>query len=274
MTQYPLHEVFIYDGEIRPVSEFVVSENAGGVYEVIRVAEGVPLFLEEHLDRFRISARIAHIEMGYSRNDIARLLSQLISRNGIGEGNILLSCKNVLKAFFIPHKYPHDDWFTTGVRCGVLHAERENPNAKVFQTAVRQKADALMAAEGYYEVLLVDSQGRITEGSRSNVFFIDGDRLVTPPGKEVLLGITRQMVLMLAAKLAVPVSEQDVFLDDIPSHDAAFITGTSPKILPLSGIGQCSYDPRNAVVQKLKLAYNDLIREYIGNWQVPRKDGS
>lgn len=263
MIYYPLHKFFIYDGEIKPNSEFRASENAGGVYEVLRVLEGTPLFLEEHLDRFFTSAQLAGKTIRFSKKQIEGFLNVLTEMNEAGTGNILLSCKTRLKALFIPHKYPELAWYESGVTCGLLTAERNNPNAKVFQTPVRQQADELMEQNGFYEVLLVDHQGRITEGSRSNVFFVDEGRLITPPGHEVLLGITRQKTIQLAKNAAIPFYEKEVFLEEVPGFQAAFITGTSPKILPLSRIGQWNFNPQDRTVQQLIGGYNGLIARYI-----------
>lgn len=263
MEYFPLHRYFIINGELKPARDFMGFEKAGGIYEVLRVVKGVPLFLEDHLERFFISASIAQKKIPFSREQISGFLDQLIRENRVEKGNILLACKNNLKAFFIPHKYPEKEWYNTGVPCGILKAEREKPNAKVFQTPVRQLADELMEQHGFYEVLLVDHFNRITEGSRSNVFFVTNEGLVTPPGNEVLLGITRQKTILLAQNAGIAVSEHDVFMDDLPRFQAAFITGTSPKILPVSQIGELKFNPQNHVVQLLREKFDELILNYI-----------
>lgn len=265
MVYHPLHRYFIFDGKLKPNTEFRAFENAGGIYEVLRVESGVPLFAEDHLERFYKSATLAGKTIRFSQGEITRFIRGLIHENQVSAGNILLSCKEHLKAFFIPHKYPEPGWYENGVPCGVLKAERENPNAKVFQTPVRQQADELMETAGLYEVLLVDHFNRITEGSRSNVFFVKNDLLITPPGNEVLLGITRQKTIVLARQAGIPFNEQDVLLNDLPHFQAAFITGTSPKILPVAQIGECRFDPQNRLVQQLRGKYDELISDYINS---------
>jgi branched-chain amino acid aminotransferase len=263
MVYNPLHRYFIFNGELKPNSEFRASENAGGIYEVLRVESGVSLFTEDHLERFYNSAALAGKAIRFGQSEITLFISELIRENQVLTGNILLSCKENLKAFFIPHKYPDSKWYETGVPCGILKAERENPNAKVFQTPVRQQADEMMEKEGLYEVLLVDHFNRVTEGSRSNVFFVKNDSLITPPGNEVLLGITRQKTILLAKEAGIPFFEKDVLLEDLPRFQAAFITGTSPKILPVSQIGEGKFDPQNYLVQQLRKKYDELIADYI-----------
>jgi branched-chain amino acid aminotransferase len=268
MNYCPVHQYFIYDGEIRPNAEFTLSENVGGIYEVIRVTSGVPLFLEEHLERFHLSAALAGKKIRYTNNQIAGFMMELIDKNNTGEGNILLSCKICLKAFFIPHTYPVEKCYETGVTCGTLKAERQNPNAKVFQTTVRQLADEMIETHGFYEVLLVDAHNHLTEGSRSNVFFIKDNMLYTPPGKEVLLGITRQKVIQLAKKSGIVFREQDISVSDLDTFQAAFISGTSPKILPISQIDERKFYAQHDILQLLRKKYDAMIGEYVRSFQM------
>lgn len=263
MNHTPLHSFFVFNGELKPVSEYMKSENSGGVYEVLRVVKGIPLFLEDHLKRFYSSAAIAGKSIRFTQDEIISFLNRLIRENGVNEGNILISCRTNLKAFFIAHKYPNPAWYEKGVECGLLFAERQNPNAKIFQTPIRQKADELMEKKGYYEVLLVDHLNRITEGSRSNVFFVKDNHLITPPGNEVLLGITRQKTIQLAYKAGLRFREQEIGLKEVPAFHSAFITGTSPKILPLYKIEDWIFHPQNKVVQQLIRMFDVLIADYI-----------
>ena len=263
MTLFPIQNYFIFNDKIKPISEFTSSENDGGVYEVIRVKNGVPLFLENHLIRFFRSAEIANIPVFLSMQKISGFVKLLIEKNCVDEGNLLISLKLNLKIFSIPHKYPTSENYFRGVKCGILFIERENPNAKVFQTSVRKKANKQIGENDFYEVLLVDKSGVITEGSRSNVFFVKEDKIITPPGKSVLLGITRQKTLEIAENIGVNLFEKDILLDELSSFDAMFITGTSPKILPIKQVAEISFNPQNEILQSLIKQYNLLIDKYV-----------
>lgn len=265
MALLPIQKYFVFNDELKPVSEFVPSENEGGIYEVLRVVEGVPLFLEDHLERFYKSAEIAGKAIRFSPNQINSFLKLLIENDEIDFGNILISCKTNLKAFFVAHKYPNAQQYSEGVNCGILHAERKNPNAKVFQTSVRQQANDLIANNDFYEVLLIDKNGLITEGSRSNVFFIKGDQIITPKAQKVLLGITRQRTIQCAKELGFNVSEGDVSLKELADFKAVFLTGTSPKLLPLKKVGELQFDSENNVLQNLIKRFDLMIKVYIKN---------
>ncbi len=209
------------------------------------------------------SAQLAGKTIGFNPDNIRSFLQALIAANKVYFGNILISCKINLKAFFIAHVYPDVDEYKNGVECGILHAERLNPNAKVFQTQVRVQANALMAEKGFYEVLLVDHEDKITEGSRSNVFFVNSDRIVTPFAHKVLLGITRQKTIACAEALQYSVEERDVSLNDLDAFEAVFLTGTSPKILPVNKIADCRFNVENSKLLKLMRKYDEMIDRYL-----------
>ncbi len=263
MALLPAYKYFCFNGEILPVDQFVAAENEGGIYEVLRVVHGVPLFLEEHLQRFYNSAKLAGKPIGYTPGQIHWFLKQLIEKDGVESGNILLSCKANLKAFFIAHNYPTIEQYKQGVKCGVLHAERANPNVKVFQTSVRQMANKLITDHAFYEVLLIDRKGRVTEGSRTNVFFVKEDKIYTPKANKVLLGITRQKTLECARQLGLKIKEKNVEYCHLKDFDAIFLTGTSPKILPVSNVEDFSFEVKNEILQQFMKKYDLMIGEYI-----------
>ncbi len=265
MAVLPLHKYFILNGELKSAKLFVSSENQGAIYEVLRVVKGIPLFLEDHLQRFHLSAQLAGKTILYSDFQIKNFLEELISRSKVFEGNVIISCKSNLEMFFIQHRYPTAEMYATGVTCGVLKAERENPNAKVFQTTVRMRTDQLLAEKKYFEVLLIDHLGKVTEGSRSNVFFVSESGIVTPPSNKVLMGITRQKTLQLAKNLGFDVIEREVGFSELHYFDAAFLTGTSPKILPVAKIDAFKFDQLNDVVTMLIKGYDELIDDYLKN---------
>lgn len=265
MALLPIHRFFSLNGMLLPADQFIPSENDGGIYEVVRVEQGIPLFWEEHMERFYHSAEIANKVIRFQSSEVERFIHELIEKDEICTGNVLISCKKNLKAFFVAHSYPSLDQYSNGVDCGILHAERSNPNAKVFQTDVRAKANQLISEQNIYEVILINHEEKITEGSRSNVFFIKGEEIITPTAQKVLLGITRQKAIICANQIGIEVKEMDVLLAELKSFDAAFITGTSPKILPVKRIGNIVFKTDNSILRKLIRQYDLAIKNYITN---------
>lgn len=263
MVFEPDNKYVLVNHNILPAAEADVPDNEKGIYEVVRVIDGIPLFFEDHYARFCRSAEIAGISLGFEEAGLARLLRKLIDKNATKEGNILISKDKNLVAHFISHNYPTDKMYNEGVVCRLLFAERANPNAKVLHTEARQKANKLLAESGCYEVLLVDHNGFVTEGSRSNVFFVSGDKIFTAPRSQVLLGITRQKAIETARSLQTEVVEKEIHTSELQQFDAAFITGTSPKILPIREIEEFTFDSQNPLVARLMDAFNERISTYV-----------
>lgn len=253
-------------------TEFPVSPvNADlNVYEVIRVMDGVALFLEDHFNRLQKSLVIQRVRLEMDFLTFKQKITKLISLNLKTEGNIqfvyTVSETGSRWAFsFIPHRYPDSEDYRKGVLTGLLAAERENPNAKVIQHSVRDCANQQIADHGIYEVLLVDRAGLITEGSRSNVFFVKGDVFYTAPESQVLAGITRQKVLDCFSELGFPLVEEAVPASLISRFDAVFLTGTSPKILPVRSVGAQIFPVQHDGVQQVMECYDRMIADYIAN---------
>ncbi|MDP2337827.1 MAG: aminotransferase class IV [Bacteroidota bacterium] len=240
------------------------------VYEVIRIIDSVPLFLNDHFRRLQKSMEIQNINFRMEYQEFGQKITELVQLNRKTEGNIKFVYSTTEDEprwifSFIPHNYPTPEDYLRGVATNLLFAERENPNAKMVQNSVRESADQLIADQKLYEVILVDRNGLITEGSRSNVFLVKGDVFFTAPASMVLLGITRQKVFKCLNELGFQVIEEAVGANEISRFDAVFLTGTSPKVLPVRSIGNQIFNPQLLPVIKLIDCYNDLIAKYIMN---------
>jgi branched-chain amino acid aminotransferase len=264
MAFEPENKYVLINHEVLPIAETEIPDNEKGIYEVVRVIDGIPLFFEDHYKRFHTSAEIAGIKLDFVEEEIFTLLLKLISKSEVIAGNIIITKDKNLVAHFIRHNYPTDEMYRQGADCKLLFAERPNPNAKVLHTEAREKANKMLAETGCYEVLLVDHNGNVTEGSRSNVFFAAGDKVYTAPGSHVLLGITRQKAVEVAKSLKIQVVEKEIHFTELQQFDAAFITGTSPKILPVRQIDSVNFDIPNKEVARIMRRYDIMIDEYIG----------
>jgi branched-chain amino acid aminotransferase len=195
-------------------------------------------------------------------------IDQLVTLNQKREGNVRFvyvaeENNGTWSISFIPHSYPSADDYFKGVKVGLLLAERDNPNAKVVQQSVRDRANQMIAEQSLYEVLLVDREGQITEGSRSNVFFVKDEVFYTAPASVVLVGITRQKVLECLQELNFRIVEDAVLASGIDQFGAAFLTGTSPKVLPVCSVDRQLFNPDFQCVRQLIKAYDEMIDRYL-----------
>lgn len=268
-----LHNFLILDGNVKPCSNIEIKSNII-VYEVIRIIKGVPLFLINHLKRLENSASMLRKRVPFSDTEFNELIQQLINANKIFEGNIkiTLEYKDEIKPVqtivaFIPHSYPTQKEYLKGVKTVTSIDQRVNPTAKIQNDVLRSKLNALMKKENAYEVILAHPDGFITEGSRSNIFFVKNETIITAPDELVLGGITRELVIQICKEKKIPILLEALKFSELSTIDAAFISGTSPKILPINTIDKFSYNLPNQTIQELIQDYDDLINLYINNHQ-------
>lgn len=236
------------------------------IYEVLRVVEGKPLFLENHLKRMKNSFELINEEFKFSYEEIRKKIQELIKSEKKLEGNIKITygiCERVLKVFFIEHSYPSAEMYRNGVDTILYFAERENPNAKIINTNFREKVNQEIKDKNVYEAILVDSKGNITEGSRSNIFMVRDNSFITSPVKAVLPGVTRGEVINIAKKLGIEVKETEYSYLDIKELDGMFISGTSPKILPIKAVDDIVLNADNRIIRELIREYDKEIDLYI-----------
>src|ERR1035437_3047223 len=218
------------------------------LYEVIRIIEGIPVFLEDHLDRLYLSASLTGMKQLPDSHILEEMIRNFIISQKKEIGNIKLSlsfsdslAEPLCELNFIPHYYPTSEEYTNGVKVGLMAADRPIPQAKIQNSGIRDRANLSISDNKLFEVLLIDSEGNITEGSRSNVFFIKNRTLYSAPTDKILQGITRIKVLELCGKTGIPVIETSIQVITLDQFDAAFLTGTSSKLLPIYSINEVYY---------------------------------
>ncbi len=266
-------QYFLHNGLILPTNQFknTLTEGENIIYEVIRVMDSAPLFLTEHLERFHHSADA----MGYHINvdAIKGFIRELLSTNPVQQKNLRLMFNqdenghDNLLLYFIPSRYPTAEEKVKGVRVEVLEAERSNPTVKFENKALRAIANEILSTQGCYEVLLADHDGLITEGSRSNVFFILNDQLLTAPDHRVLGGITRQKVIEILKELNIPLTFRCIHVAELTNVTGCFITGTSPGVLPVSRIGEQLLPAIPHAIRMISNEYEQMVQQSIDTWK-------
>lgn len=236
------------------------SSGMPSVYEVIRIRDGSPLFLPEHYERLERSLASLGILPPFSYEELSANIDAMVRDGRIRNHNLKMevdiSGHSVI--YMSPTHYPAPALYESGVRTNLFWGERKNPNIKMMDRALRDATDNAIKSGGVFEVLLVDRNKNITEGSRSNVFFIKDDKVVTPPADQVLLGVTRSKVIDTIRDLGIELKEQPVEVDSLEEYDAAFLSGTSLEVLPISDIGNIYFDVRNEVLRKIMAGYGSI----------------
>ena len=165
--------------------------------------------------------------------------------------------------YFIEPIYPTDEQYKKGVKGILFYAERKDPESKVINHKLRSSIYHKLILEGGYEALLVNEENQITEGSRSNIFFLKGNSLTTAPDETILNGITRKHILEICRANKIKVRFMCVPVDSLQDYDAVFMTGTSPMVLQFFCIGDVCFNVRVPLIQNLRRFYIEKAEESI-----------
>ena len=261
---------FILNGELFSSDQFDNSlvYEGDSIYEVIRMIKGNPVFFPDHMERLESSIRIRQKEplakIGKLRKDIIDLVKtekrkdinlKIVFNYNQDSNNYLI--------YFIEPIYPSEEQYKKGVKGILFYAERKDPESKVINHKLRSSIYHKLILEGGYEALLVNEENQITEGSRSNIFFLKGDTLTTAPDNKILNGITRKYILDICHDHKIKVKFMCVPVDSIKDYDAVFMTGTSPMVLQFYCIGSIYFNVRIALIENLRKLYFEKAEESI-----------
>lgn len=264
---------FIHNGKSYDISKFdeIYQNKYPSIYEVIRIIDGVPLFLEEHYERLLNSTEILGSSLNKSLDDIRGRIMEMVKVNNTQDYNIKIVINDLETPipneyyFFIKSVYPGSEMYISGIETILYEAERSTPQAKVINQSLRDEVDSMLKRSGAYEALLVNSRQEVTEGSRSNAFFIRDGIVYTAPEKDVLSGITRKRIITLCTANNIQVEEAPILTKNLEHFEALFISGTSPKVLPVSKIDGIDYDVSNVTLRRVMNIYDSEIMEYLKN---------
>ena len=258
---------YVINGISADVSGFDPHMSADIYYEVVRLIDGKLLFLPEHLERLRQSISGSGTDYPGNQKVIVNL-RLLLEKNPIGAGNIRICLqqssgrKPVLQCYFIPYVYPDTTMYGEGVKLVTYPHQRPNPGIKKWDNLFRRSVGRFIQEHGVYEAVLINPENQITEGSRSNIFFIDRTgHLITIPEKDVLQGITRKYVLEIAAKEGIRILEKTVAVEELDNLVSVFITGTSPKVLPVKQIDDHCFEVDHPLLHLLMDQFEQLVQE-------------
>ncbi|MBU2552387.1 MAG: aminotransferase class IV [Proteobacteria bacterium] len=232
------------------------------IFEVLDIVAGEkgPAYfgLDEHVARFFNSARLSYMDLPLTEDGFRQAHIDAARENQVAHGlaksfayypNIELTAlpqnPEVHTAIFCV------DFGLFGVRqedlsapasVGIssfrkLHPETVPVHAKIVGNYVNAfLAKMEVKKRGYDDVIMLDTMGLVSEGATSNVFLVREGRIMTPPLRSSLPGITRRAVMELVRDMGLPFVETDIRPEDLGSCDEAFYSGSVIKIQPIKAI--------------------------------------
>lgn len=285
------HELAYVNGKIVPVAEAMVPVHdrsflyGDGAFDTV-VARGGRIFaLEAHIDRLFRSLRVLRIPP--PREELREAALALLRRNGMVDGFLRIvvsrgTCPYVsldpravvggptlvmlTRGADPPRELAAIHGSPSGIRA-ITASVRKTPTASLesrvksnnYLNSILARWEAIDA--GVDEAILLDADGRVTEGSGDNVFAVRRDRLLTPPALNILEGITRATILRLAPRAGLEAEARELTPYDLYTADEVFLTSTVVGVLPVveldgRAIGSGGAGP---VARRLQGLYDQVV---------------
>ncbi|MBO3699151.1 aminotransferase class IV [Roseivirga sp. E12] len=244
------------------------------VFDFFKAVGKVPLFLEDHLDRLENSAAKLNLTLPISRGELASTIKELIARNQFeyssfkiivtgGESTDGFSPgKSQIIILNNPFADPAPKLYEDGISLMLHKYHRDFPEVKSTYYAQALSLQKQWLTDGHTDVLYHDG-ALVSEVSRSNVFFFDGDLLRTNQ-VGVLSGVTRKNVLKCAKSLF-KIKIAPIGLEELLGAEEVFITSSTKKIMPVvklddRHIGNGLVGERTKGLMK---SFEDYIDQYV-----------
>jgi len=265
-----------------------------GVFEGIRCYEtpkGPAVFrLREHLSRLASSARLLHMELPYSVDEIRDATHELIGRNGLpecyvrpfafyGYGELgVHTGDNPVEVVVMSWpwgNYLGDENAASGITAKISSWTRIGANtvphvAKatgIYLNSMLAVHEAQRA--GYDEAILLTEDGYVADGSGENIFVVRNGKITTPPlSTSILPGITRETIIDIATDLGYVIEEGNVIRSDLYLADEVFMTGTAAEVTPVRAVDDHDLGV-GPITLELQRHYLDTVRgksERWGHW--------
>jgi len=257
-----------------------------GVFEGIRAYKtqnGTAIFrLKEHVKRLFNGLKIFQMKIPFTEEQIAQAITQVVRDNKlascyirpiifIGSQKLGISptgnSVHTAIAAWEWGAYLGEDGLNKGIRVKTSSFTRHFVNSSL----VRAKASGYyinsilahqeVAANGYDEALLLDTEGYVSEGSGENMFMVRNGIVFTPDLASCLDGITRDSIIQIAKDLGFEVREKRITRDEVYSADEAFFTGTAAEVTPIRELDDRTIGDgkRGPITQQIQEVFFDTV---------------
>jgi branched-chain amino acid aminotransferase len=253
--------VLYVNGDWTPKSQAAVSVfdhgllYGDGVFEGIRVYDGVIFQFKEHLDRLYSSAKTIKLKVPLSPEEMTKAVVETLKRNGLKDAYIRLvvtrgvgdlgvdprKCRKsslVIIAEFVDPSYGviakrrGISAIISSVRRDSVDATSHEIKSLNYLNSVMAKIEALDV--GADDALMLDRNGFLSEATTTNLFLVKNEEVFTPPTSAgILPGLTRKRTIKLVRELGYNMFERALTPYDVVNADEAFLTGTLAEIVPL-----------------------------------------
>jgi branched-subunit amino acid aminotransferase/4-amino-4-deoxychorismate lyase len=239
-----------------------------GVYETLKVRKKILYFPALHAQRLLYSASLIGLAHTFEARQIEAWIRSLVKTNAAADANVKMlfvggesAEKARLYIMTLNPLFPDRKLYRDGAKAIVCTGERAYPRAKTLNMLVSTLAFRQAQAAGAYDAILRNSQGLLTEGTRTNLFYTDGREVFTPPADTVLEGVTKLTLAQALDREEIRLSECSLPENELGRWAGYFLTSTSTRIMPLTRIGNTDFEIP-AITKRIMNIYDDWLSRW------------
>ena len=280
------------NGKLVPFKDAKVHVLTHGLHYSTAVFEGIRCYntpkgsaifrLPEHVDRLFNSAKLYSMKMQFTKKQITDAIIKTVKASKLKECYIRpLAYYGYGEMGLTPTKNKVDvsiacwEWKMgeskagkfTGAKCKVSSWVKIDSRSQPMKSkAASNYANAALARvealeDGYDEAIMLNYQGKVSEGSAENIFIVKDGQILTPPmSAGILEGITRDSVIQIIEENGGYVVETDLDREDLYTADEVFMTGTAAEVKSVAQIDRVkiSDGKPGQVTKALQKAFMDV----------------
>jgi len=260
-----------------------------GIWEALRLHQGVLVFLDDHLERLWTSAATVGMLFPFTKNELTQTIWKVLNENNMTDHvhvrimitrgikktpsqdpRLTISGPNIV---IIPeYKKASEESKQKGITLFTSTIRRGSPDYLDPRLNCHSKLHEIQALiqaieAGADEALMLDVNGFVSTCNATNFFIIKNGEVLTSTGQYCMNGITRAKVIEACLKNGIVCHQKDFSLFDVYGADEAFVTGTFGGLTPVTKIDgrKIGVKTYGDLTRKLSGLYHDLIDEAVTN---------
>ncbi len=255
-----------------------------GIYETLRVYNGIVYMIDEHIERLQRSASMISLRIPMTTEMIKEAIYRTIKANRLGDAVVRISISRgkgaigldpelCLEPTFVIIAYPFKGHpmvnYQRGVKVAIVKTRRNfkdaiDPRIKSLNFLNNILAKIEAKKSGAYEAIMLNYRGYIAEGTISNIFFVKDSTLCTPTvDVGILDGITRRLIIEIAIENGIEVNEGRFRPGDLYTADEVFLSSTTMELMPVTKVNDIKIATKpGRITRILHKTYQQKVEEY------------
>lgn len=262
-----------------------------GIFQSLRAYNGKLFLLDRHIKRLHEAAKVIGLEQKLAGMDFEKICRETLAANELKSARVRLTVTNGVNeampwvdasgpptVMATAHLYTPmpEEKYKEGYKVGIASLRRMKQSSLSAIKSISYLLNVVARMEGVQkgldEIIMLNEEGCIAEGGGGNIFFVEGERLITPSADSGLIpGVTREAVMEMAVGMGISVVEGDINPDAIKGFDEVFMTNAMIEVMPVVEVrdekGQkiaFGEGKPGKLTRKLMEAYREKVRRETG----------